>query len=297
MLPFVEKYRPKTLDDFVGNSEVIRSLKAFVSTEQFPLSMIFYGDFGVGKTAAAKALARDYFVKKGLYASDVAFSDIVADPFLSPALFIDASVENDVYTIKERVRRFMQHLGLKDAKKIVIFDEADRLGYSAQGALRPLIERYPNTLTIYTTNVLDGIDGAIQSRAAGGIFHFKTPTPMELEELLLNIASKEGLDTSRSDVKELAKAISTSAKSPREAVGLLGTEILVWRSEGRIRPQLVKAEVEEKKVFEQNGRQGLKSVERGLANERQIAATKAWIKIYRKRGQEDKAKQIEEALR
>ncbi|MEM4201274.1 MAG: hypothetical protein QXR91_06960 [Nitrososphaerales archaeon] len=44
MLPFVEKYRPKTLDDFVGNSEVIRSLKAFVSTEQFPLSMIFYGD-------------------------------------------------------------------------------------------------------------------------------------------------------------------------------------------------------------------------------------------------------------
>ena len=172
-LPWVEKYRPISLTGTLGAPIVY--LKAYVKTGSFPLAFVFSGDFGNGKTTAAKAFVRDYFVFRNVFQRDATFTDVAHgrkfNPDLEgawpPVLYVDATITGDIGTIRDKVLAFMRVLSIKGYPKFCVFDEADRLGFSAQGALRSLLEKYPKTRTIYTTNVLEKIDEAIISRASG----------------------------------------------------------------------------------------------------------------------------------
>jgi len=233
-LPFVEKYRPVSLDDLCGDHN-IQILKAFARSGNFPLAMIFYGPYGTGKTTAAKALVRDYYVLHGLYLPSATFRDVrsgtkVAPEYegiFPPVLYVDASITRDIDTIRGLVHNFMKTVAPAGLVKFVIFDEADRLGYDAQRALRALLEKYPKTRTIYTTNELEKIDPAIRSRAAGGIFEFKYPSVEEVTKYLQKICAKEGVVIP----DETLRKIAAESESVREAVGRLGTEIALKRVE------------------------------------------------------------------
>jgi len=218
----------------VGDSG-IQALKAFERTGNIPLALIFYGVYGTGKTSAAKAFVRDYYVHRGLFQPDATFQDVRSgskpaegyEGIFPPVLIVDAAVTRDIETIRDLVQNFMRTMPPAGVIKFVIFDEADRLGYDAQRALRTLLEKYPNTRTIYTTNELNKIDEAIQSRAAGGIFEFKYPDVKDVMGYLKKIAAREGVEVP----EDVLGRIASESSSVREAVGKLGTEVAIRQAE------------------------------------------------------------------
>ena len=237
-LPWVERFRPVSLSTLTG--DVAPYLRAFIKTNSFPLALVFYGDYGQGKTAAAKAFVRDYYVNAGIFRAEATFKDILnaqlwTEEFegcWSPVLYVDATITSDVEMIREKVMFFMRvrsiwnPVGLK-MKKFAIFDEADRLGYASQGALRSLLEKYPNTVTMYTTNKIESIDPAIVSRASGGVFEFRKPNTEMLMPYLQSILASQGKTLSENTIEEIVVA----SQSIREAVGKLQQEVAIMESD------------------------------------------------------------------
>lgn len=234
-LPWVEKYRPITLNQVLG--QPAEYLKAFVKTGSIPLALVFWGDYGTGKTTAAKAFVRDYFVFRNCFLKIATFKDVAKGlkfhPDLMgawpPVLYVDATITGTMDTIRNRVLGFMRVISIRGAMKFVVIDEADRLGFSAQGALRSLIEKYPNTRTIYTTNRIDSIDEAIISRASGGVYEFKKPPIKEIVAYLKKILSKEKIKLKDAELEEIA----VGSASVRESVGRLQQEAVVIKVKGR----------------------------------------------------------------
>jgi len=233
-LPWIERYRPATLADLVG--EVGPYLRAFVMTNSFPLSMVFYGDYGQGKTAAARAFVRDYYVKQQVFKPEAVWKDVLNganwteeyEGCWSPVLNIDATLNAEVEVVREKVQNFMKVRAMWNAKglglkKFAVFDEADRLGYASQGALRSLLEKYPGTVTIYMTNKIESVDPAIVSRASGGVFEFQKPELQSLVDHLKRILRTERKTLSVETIEEIAVA----SQSVREAVGRLQQEVAV----------------------------------------------------------------------
>jgi len=233
-LPWVEKYRPVSLLTLVG--PVAPYLRAYVKTGSFPLALVFYGDYGQGKTAGARAFIRDYYVNAKVFKGSATFMDVLHsvgwmpeyEGCWSPVLQVDATVTSDVEVIRDRVQTFMRVRAMwndKGAKlkKFILFDEADRLNYASQGVLRSLLEKYPGTVTMYTTNRIEGLDPAIVSRAAGGVFEFRKPEKEALTEHLQGILRWECKSLQGNIVEEIAVA----SQSVREAVGRLQQEAAV----------------------------------------------------------------------
>lgn len=244
--PWVEKYRPVSLGDALGS--VVGILKAYVRTGSVPLALIFHGPYGCGKTASARAFVRDFYVFRGLFKRTATFNDVIHaskvteeyNGIFPPALFIDATLVRDTFrgisgvdVIRTRVQNFMKY-SVGKWPKFVILDEADRLGFEAQGALSSLIERYPRTRTIYTTNALDGIMDRIVSRAAGGVIEFQKPSPRSIAGLLARIAKQEHVRVPPTKLRHIAK----TAPSVRDAIGMLQQEsaiLMVTKQNGRKR--------------------------------------------------------------
>lgn len=233
--PWVEKYRPVSLSDVIG--PVVGYLKAYVRTGSVPLALIFHGPYGDGKTTSAKAFVRDFYVFRGLFKRSATFRDVAHaskvtkdyEGIFPPALYVDASLVKDTFrglsgvdVIRTRVQNFMKYsVGIW--AKFVIIDEADRLGFEAQGALSSLIERYPKTRTIYTTNYLNDMMDRIVSRAAGGVFEFVKPSPRSISARLRKIAKAEHVRIKNSKINEIAK----TTPSVRDAIGKLQQECAV----------------------------------------------------------------------
>lgn len=233
--PWVEKYRPVSLSEVIG--PVVNILKAYVRTGSVPLALIFHGPYGEGKTASAKAFVRDFYVYRGLFKKSATFNDVAHaskvtrdyEGIFPPALFIDASLVKDVFrgmsgvdVIRTRVQNFMKY-SVGKWSKFVIVDEADRLGFEAQGALSSLIERYARTRTIYTTNYLEDMMDRIVSRAAGGVLEFQKPTVRSMSARLRKIAKAEHVRIKNSKINEIAK----TTPSVRDAIGKLQQECAV----------------------------------------------------------------------
>ena len=229
----IEKYRPKVLDDVIGNFRAVQALKAFAKTGAFPQAIILHGPFGSGKTTAAKAVIRDYLVGRGIFAppgpsfpGDAGGRQLMG--IFNPVLFIQGGLVVSVEAVRDQVQKFMQTVPpTSGIKKFVVLDEGDKLSKEAQGALQTLIEARPNTVTIWTTNFLDSINGAIRSRASGGTFEFDVPEKQDLGIHLRKIAAKEGVKVPDDVIDRIVR----EAKSVRDAVGQLGTEVVIIRSQ------------------------------------------------------------------
>ena len=112
----VEKYRPTNIDNYVGNESIKNTIKSYISQNDIQ-NLLFYGPAGTGKTTLAKLIAKN----------------INCD-----VLYINASDERGIETIRDKVSGFASTMSFKSLK-LVILDEADFLTIMAQASLRNVI--------------------------------------------------------------------------------------------------------------------------------------------------------------
>ncbi len=141
---FVEKYRPSTLDDIILTDENYAVFNQFKNQEEIP-NLLFAGAPGIGKTSLAKIIVKDLIECDYLY--------------------INASDENDIESIREKCIPYAKQRPSKGKINVIILDECDGLLQESQRALRNIIEEYSRTTRwILTCNYIHRIIPALQSR-------------------------------------------------------------------------------------------------------------------------------------
>ena len=173
---WVEKYRPDALDNYIGNEHLKSKLTQFIQDQDVP-HLLFCGTAGTGKTTAAKILIKN----------------IDCD-----YLFINASDENSVDTIRTKIKNFAATMSFKPLK-IIVLDEADYITPQAQAALRNLMEVFSkNTRFILTCNYVERIIDPLISRSQ--VFKLTPPSKKEVAVHLMKILEKENVTYDKSAI-------------------------------------------------------------------------------------------------
>ncbi|GAB6147927.1 replication factor C small subunit [Stetteria hydrogenophila] len=198
---WTEKYRPRTLDDIVNQTEIVERLKQFVKEKNMP-HLLFAGPPGTGKTTAAHALAHDLY----------------GENYRQYMLELNASDERGINVIREKVKEFARSRTPPGISfKIVLLDEADNMTADAQQALRRLMELYTaSTRFILIANYPSKIIDPIQSRCA--FFRFTPLKKEDVIERLRYIAENENVDY---DLEALETIYEITEGDMRKAINLL----------------------------------------------------------------------------
>ncbi len=206
-LIWIEKYRPRKLEDIVGQDEIVERLKSYVKSGDLP-HLLFTGSAGVGKTTAAVALAREFF----------------GETWHTNFRELNASDERGIDVVRNQIKQFARTSPLGDAAfKILFLDEADALTQDAQAALRRTMETYAQTCRfILSCNYSSKIIDPIQSRTA--IYRFRPLSPGAIAEEVRRIAQQEGLNVSAGGEKAI---VYVAGGDMRKAINALqGAAIL-----------------------------------------------------------------------
>ena len=173
---FVEKYRPVSLENYIGNEHLKTKVSKYINTGDIP-HLLLHGKAGTGKTTLAKLLV----------------SNIDCDQ-----MYINASDENNVETVRNKVKVFASSVGFKDLK-VIILDECDFLTPNAQAALRNLMETFSKHCRfILTCNFVERIIDPIQSRCQS--YQIIPPSKKEVAIHTSNILNTEGITYDNNDI-------------------------------------------------------------------------------------------------
>ena len=178
---FTEKYRPDTLEGYIGNDDFKLSLQQWIDTNDVP-HLLLCGGAGTGKTTAAKLIV----------------NNINCD-----YVYINCSDENGIDTIRDKVKSFASAASFKP-QKVVIMDEADFLTINAQAALRNVIETFSlTTRFIFTCNYVERIIDPIQSRTI--VFELTPPSMHDVAFKCVEILDLEGVTYTKADIVRIVK--------------------------------------------------------------------------------------------
>lgn len=202
----IEKYRPKKLDEVIGQEEIVKRLKQYVISKNIP-HLLLSGPAGVGKTSASIALAKE------LYGIE----------WSSNFMEINASDDRGIDVIRHRVKDYAAVSSIGNVPfKIIFLDEADALTKDAQGALRRTIEKFTSSCRfILSCNYSSKIIEPIQSRTA--VYRFKRIQPNAIIERCKYIANKENIKIESEALEAIAYI---SEGDCRRAVQILDTSRL-----------------------------------------------------------------------
>jgi len=180
---WAEKYRPKTMDEFIGNEGVKAKIMGFLDQGDIP-HLLFYGSAGGGKTSLAKLIVKS----------------IPCD-----FIYINASDERTIDTIREKIVSFASTVSFQPLR-VIILDEADYLPALSQAALRNVMETYAiHSRFILTCNYIERMSGAIVSRCGGGM-KIVPPEMADAAGLLAAILENEKVTYKLEDIEFLVKS-------------------------------------------------------------------------------------------
>jgi replication factor C small subunit len=208
---FVEKYRPSSLENYVGNEHLKTTISRYLEQNDIQ-NLIFYGQAGGGKTTLAKLIV----------------GNLDCD-----YLYINASDERGIETIRDKVSGFASVASFKPLK-VVILDEADFLTIQAQASLRNVIETFSRTTRfIMTCNFVERIIDPLQSRCQ--VIKIVPPSKSEVAKHLAWILEKEVISYTLDDIKtivnqyypDLRKCINTVQLNSKDSTLKLDSSILV----------------------------------------------------------------------
>ena len=160
---WVEKYRPTDLSTYIGNEHLREKVGVYLESGDVP-HLLLYGRAGTGKTTLAKIITKN----------------IDCD-----YLYVNASDENKIDDVRNKIKTFAASVGFKDLK-VVILDECDYLTPNAQAALRNLMETFSKHCRfILTCNYVERIIDPIQSRCQS--YKVVPPSKKEVAQQLVDI--------------------------------------------------------------------------------------------------------------
>ncbi len=205
---WVEKYRPKTLNEIVGLKHIVESIQAFLKNPKTMPHLFLAGIPGTGKTTMALCIARELF----------------GENWKTFTLELNASDERGINTVRDRIKDFSRYgrAGFGNAPfALIILDESDQMTGPAQTALRRIMETSSRTSRfILICNYSNKIIEPIQSRCA--IFRFSKLNEKAMVEHIKKIAEKEKLllsaevaeriiEYSNGDLRHAINALQTTA--------------------------------------------------------------------------------------
>ena len=207
----VERYRPIKLENYVGNEHIKKTIAQYISQNDIK-NLIFNGPAGTGKTTLAKLIVKN----------------IECD-----YLYINASDERGIETIRDKVSGFASTMSFKPLK-VVILDEADFLTIQAQASLRNVIETFSRTTRfIMTCNFVERIIDPLQSRCQ--VLKIVPPTKKDVAKHLAWILTEEKINFELDDVAtitnqfypDLRKCLNTIQLSTQDGELVIDKTILV----------------------------------------------------------------------
>ena len=199
---WVEKYRPQTLEEYVGNETIKNKIADYLKQGSIQ-NLLFHGVAGTGKTTLAKLIAKN---------------------LNCDLLYINASDERGIDTIRDKIIPFASSMSFNDVK-IVILDEADYITPQAQATLRNVIESCSKTTRfIFTCNYLERIISPLQSRCQ--TFEITPPSKQEVNNKCQDILTKEQtfytedeisdiIDTHYPDIRKIINTLQGSVVNGR----------------------------------------------------------------------------------
>lgn len=183
--PWVEKYRPSTLDEVVGQDHIVQRLERYVEEHSMP-NLMFTGPAGVGKTTTAIALAKS----------------ILGEYWRQNFLELNASDARGIDTVRTNIKNFCRLKAVGAPFRIVFLDEVDNMTKDAQHALRREMEMYTKTASfVLSCNYSSKIIDPIQSRCA--IFRFAPVKGTQIIQRLEKIAEAENLNIKRNAIESI----------------------------------------------------------------------------------------------
>ena len=203
-MQWVEKYRPKSLDQITTQNNVIDSLKNGIKTKNIP-HLVFYGGPGCGKTSTILALAKELF----------------GQHYSKRIIELNASDERGINVVRDKIKMYAKQSVKNDDNmppwKIIILDEADTMTSDSQFALRRIIEEYSKvTRFCFICNYHNKIIDPIISRCS--IFCFKSISDSDIYNKLKYISDSENFKCSDTLFN---KIIKISRGDLRKAINLL----------------------------------------------------------------------------
>jgi len=188
---WVEKYRPKKLEDYVGNDHLKQKIRDYIESGDVP-HLLLFGKAGTGKTTLAK---------------------LIVNSINCDFMILNASDENNVDTVRNKVKSFASTIGFKDIK-IVILDEFDYMTPQAQAILRNLMETFSKHCRfILTCNYVEKIIDPIQSRCQ--TFQIIPPTKKDVAVQISKILTEERIQF---ELKELVPIVDSSYPDIRKII-------------------------------------------------------------------------------
>ena len=200
-LPWVEKYRPKTIDEIISHDQNIETIKKLLIGGSLP-HLLFHGSSGTGKTSTIMALSKE------IYGNNVRLM----------VMKLDASDDRGINSVREDIKGFAEKSNMfQKGVRLIILDEADSMTFDAQFALRRIIEKYSATIRFcLICNYENKIIPAIRSRCAN--FRFSNIDIKHINFKLKQIAVSEKLKFE----PDVINIISILAKGDlRKAINLL----------------------------------------------------------------------------